>query len=268
MSKFWRRIAPVAVAGGLLAASGALPAEAASPAAYSVTISAKVKFPKVTGDTLVIYRVRQYDTAAIHGQVTGATTGDVATLLSEPFGARHFKATGTPITLTGAAQHYSFTVQPSVATKYEVQVKTASKVDVTSGVQTVYVTIAGIPKGTTQKCSRTRCTFSYHVYTTVPVSAYRAEAAKHVYLYLAVGYPRLPNAYTLSTSARASKASKVRTGEFVQTFTFFIPLHGATRWTTNFCSKDTESRDGIGLPGHHGCGDKKVTFKEASLYLG
>jgi hypothetical protein len=189
----------------------------------------------------------------------------MATLLSEPFGARHFRHAGAPIALTGS--RYSFTVQPSVATKYEVKITTGKTVDVTSSVQTVYVTLGGVIKGKIQHCSQTSCTFSYHVYTSVPVSAYKIESSKHVYLYQTVGHASLPHVFTLSASARASKAKKVRTGQYVQTFTFFIPVHGFTQWNTDFCTKDNESRDGIGLPGHHGCGASKVTFKQA-IYLG
>ncbi len=65
----------------------------------------------------------------ISGNVTGAVLNDTATLLAEPFGAKTFTPAATPITLTGAAsQPYSFNVKPSLATHYEVQVKTGATV--------------------------------------------------------------------------------------------------------------------------------------------
>jgi hypothetical protein len=44
----------------------------------------------------------------------------------------------------------------------------------------------------------------------------------------------------------------------------------AFRWTfqpfANFCAEETVTRDGLGLPGHHGCGAKKARSNAA--YLG
>ena len=138
-----------AVTGGL--AAGTMPAQAqeASPATYGATIAAASPHTpgavngKVDGYPLVYYRVtyRQESTATISGDFTGAADGDVVTLLAEPFGANAFAPTGTPITLSSpvATTPYSFAVQPSVATKYEVQVSTSGTIDVTSTAVTVYV---------------------------------------------------------------------------------------------------------------------------------
>src|SRR5215472_5170532 len=260
MLRIWRTAAPVVVAGALIAASGPATAQAASPAAYSVTIHATTKNPKVTGDTLVAYKFATYNTAEIHGQVTGATSGDEVTLLSKRFGAKHFAATGKPITLTIPTSTYSFTVRPSLATRYKVRVSTGDKADVTSTVQIVYVIFGGTIRGTHKRCSRTRCILSFRAYELVPPSAYKIEAAKHVYPYLAVGHPRLPQFLRLSATATVSKARRVRADEFVQRFRFVIPLHGKTNWIWEACTKDTERRDGLGLPGRHHCGDKRVTF--------
>jgi hypothetical protein len=272
MSRFWRRIAPVVAAGGLIAGMGAIPAEAASPAAYSITIAAKVAYPTVTHDDLVLYQFRGFDTAVIHGTITGATAGDVATLLAKPFGATHYAATGKPIALSAASSSYAFTVEPSLATAYRVQVTTGAVVDATSATQTVYVVVvAAQASKITEKCSRTplHCTESFKIETKVPSRAYADEAGKHVYFYLAIGYPHPPNTYTLSAKSTASKARRVNAGEFEMTLTFYVPLRNTTgHWLTTFCTKDTESRDGLGLPGHHGCGSKKVGVKAAALYLG
>jgi hypothetical protein len=100
-------------AGGLIAASAALPAEAASPAAYSITIAAKVKAAPITNDEFIVYRAKGgYGNAMIHGQVSGAIAGDVVTLLAKPFGAKLFAPVGTA-TLSSGSQPYSFKVRPN-----------------------------------------------------------------------------------------------------------------------------------------------------------
>jgi len=267
-----------AITSGLLA--GTIPAQAqeARAGAYSATITASSPHTagavhgKVDGYALVYYRVtyRQQNTAIISGDVTGAADGDVVTLLAEPFGAKAFAPTGTPITLSSpaATTPYSFAVQPSVATKYEVQVSTSGTVDVTSSVATVYVGYSVAYGKNHTKCTRTTCTFWYLGYTFVPASAYNTEAPKHLYLYLSVGYPRLPKYYTLSKNAKATKAKKINSGEYVQTLTFHIKLRhgGYATWSTFWCTKDTETGDGLGLPGHHGCGDKTISDKV--VYVG
>jgi hypothetical protein len=277
MSRIWRWITPVAVAGGLVAGVPAIPAATASTAASSIiTINAtSPNYPhlptkdhgKVDGHAIVVYKAKKgANTGIVSGKVTTTAAGDTATLLAEPFGAKTYTQVGTPVTLSSAGvASYSFKVKPSLATHYKVDVAGTDKA--TSGVVTVYVTAGGHTAGAKQRCSRTKCTYSFRLYTEVPVSAYHRESGKHWYQYQAVGYPRLPKDYTLSTTAKASKPKKVSSGEFVQTLTYFIPLrHGSAFWTVNACAKDTESADGMGLPGHHGCGAKRVSTK--ALYLG
>jgi hypothetical protein len=280
MSRIWRLAAPVAVAGGLIAA-GVAPAAQARPAAYGITISAtSPHYPgavhgKVLGKfALVIYKPFKpvkpiTSTAVISGNVTGASSGDTATLLAKPFGATKFAPTGTPAALSGAAsQPYAFSVRPSLATAYEVQVSTGKTVDKTSAVQTVYVTAGEIPKRFHAKCgSGLRCILTYRLYVNLPSSAYKTEAAKHVYLYEALFFGKHPTTFSLTPSATASKAHKVNAGEFYNLITFHVKFRSPTQnWDPASCSKDTESRDGLGLPGHHGCGEKRFSAK--TVYLG
>lgn len=276
MSKIWRRVAPLAIAGGLIAASGAVPAEAASPATYSITIHAKnPNFPNVTDDTLVFLASKPLQNATVSGTVSGATPSDVVTLLAEPFKAKHFTPVGKPVTLTSASQNYSFSVRPTLATKYEAQVSTGSTIDATSKVQPVYVSLLSVvtKNGDKTKCSRTECTETIKTRTIVPASAYRTESSKHVYMYLGVnrshGAPstKEPKYLTLSKVSTASKARRISATDFQIILTFKIPFDGKNiRWWPNACSKDVESKDGIGLPGHHGCGAAKVRSNAA--YLG
>ncbi len=146
MSKIWRWIAPVAAAGtvvaGVLASTG-IPAQAATQASYHVTIGARgtafgsVK-GKVAGRALVAYKAAGHDRGTVSGTVTGNLAGDVVSLRARPFRATTFKATGQQVTLTAAGTgSYSFSVQPSLATSYQVQVSTTAgattTVDATSG---------------------------------------------------------------------------------------------------------------------------------------
>jgi hypothetical protein len=192
-----------------------------------------------------------------------------ATLLAEPFGAKNYTQVGTPVTLapnSGGTAAYSFNVKPSLATHYKVQVSGTDTA--VSGVVTVYVSAGGRSTGGTFKCiTATKCKFSFRLYTYMPASALKHEIRKHWYQYLAVGYPRVPKDYTLSKTATVSKARKISSGEYVQTFTYFFTLrHGKANPEFQACVKDTESVDGMGLPGHHGCGDKHVS--RSAIYLG
>jgi hypothetical protein len=280
MSRIWRWITPVAVAGGLVAGIPALPAATASTAATSIiTINAtSPNYPGirhkdhglVDGHAIVVYRdtAKGANTGVVSGKVTALATTETATLLAKPFGAKTFKR-GKSVTVTpnsSGVARYSFNVSPSLATQYKVQL---SGNTAASRVVTVYAIAGERASRPSQRCGRTSCKFSFRFYTFVPTSqAYRTESGKHWYLYLAVWYgKRVPNEYTLSTSARASRVRKVNGREFVHTFTYHIPLrNGGAFWIVQACVKDTEPKDGLGLPGHHGCGDKHVS--RTAIYLG
>jgi hypothetical protein len=274
MSRAWRWVVPLTAAAGLLSAAAATPAEAATPG-YSVTISAtSPHYPGntsglVDGYAVAVYGARSghWDEAVVSGVVTGFESGDVVTLLAEPFKAKSFTATGAPQTLTTSGS-YSFTVEPSLATKYEVEVSTPSThtLDVTSAVQTVYVTYNNTFGKSHQKCDlkTNSCTFDYKAYFYVPASAYKVESTKHLYLYLSQWYSKTGSAtwFYLSKTATVSKVARVNAGEYRYTLTFYIRLRGGNNyWTTLFCARDTESKDGLGLPGHHGCGNKRLSAK-------
>ena len=155
---------------------------------------------------------------------------------------------------------YSFSGNAVRATAYEVKVTTGATPDVTSKPVTVFVTEGGRLSNRHNRCGSTSCTFSYKITEVLPASAYRTETHKKFYEYLAVGYPRLPGRYTLDKGATASRIRKINSGEFAVTFTWHVALHhGAANWTTVVCTKDSESKDGMGLPGHHGCGDQHIS---------
>jgi hypothetical protein len=266
------RLVCVALAAGLMAAaSAAVPAQASS-ASYSVTIAAKVKIPAVTGYKYVLYKgTHGYGTARIQGQVTGASAEDVVTLLAKPFGARHFTPLHTlKLTTTTGSQSYAFRVRPTTATAYEAQVTTGTVVDATSAVQTVYVALSAARyKWLHDKCGPRRCVSTLKAWINVPASAYKTETRKHTYLYAAVGYPKVPSVYTRS-SGTVSRRRKISATEYEFTIRWYIKLSATsnTNWRMNWCEKDTESLDGMNLPGHHDCGRLKVSVKQADIYIG
>src|ERR1700739_3026238 len=112
MSRIWRWITPVAVAGGLVAGVPAIPAATASTAASSIiTINAtSPHYPglkatdhgKVERNAIVIYKATKMhrNTGVVSGTVTTTTTHDTAILLAEPFGAKRYTAVGSPVALT------------------------------------------------------------------------------------------------------------------------------------------------------------------------
>lgn len=272
-SRLWRATALIAAAGGLAGlGTAASAAAAASPAAVTVTIAATSAVRRVSGHTLVVFMgPRKTNMATVHGTVTGAAAGDTVTLLRESFGGTGF--TGIAHHELRAASTYSFAVKPSRRARYQVQV-TGSDITGTppaSPVATVYVTPHGSVTGG-RHCGRPVCRIKLKVWVKVPAVAYRAEAAKHWYLYsrlklAAHRKPAPPTVLRLNTHATASRRVKLHGYEFVVTlrFKFRVGNHGY-RWRVGFCTRDAVGTDGIGMPGHHACGNKWISASRA--YLG
>jgi hypothetical protein len=297
MSKAWRRIAPItAAAGGLTTGllMAAVPAQAGSAPdvtatvqpGYSVTIAAtSPNFPgashgKVDGYAAVVFGTRpsaynltkNWHVATISGKVSGAMAGDVATLFAEPFGTSVFTSTGKQVTLPSAGtDSYSFSVQPQRATHYRVEVTTdTTTFDTESAARTVYVVLEAVPGKVKTHCTSGHCKITSELKLLVPAAAYKTESVKHWYFYFGLDTPpKFPKYLRLDRSASAKKAHKLSSGEFEVAAT--VPFNSTLAhpqdyalWT--FCLKDAESRDGIGLPGHHGCGAAKV--KTLAAYVG
>jgi len=284
MSKIWRWVAPISIAGTIMAGT-MLPAQAA-PSAYAVTLAAtSPNYPgashgKVDGFALVVFGTRpsvyhwpkNWSIATIAGTVTGAAAGDVATLFARPFGAKSYASTGMTRTLASTGtDKYSFTVKPRLATSYRVEVQTGTTTDATSPAQTVYVTLAPIPSRVRTHCASGRCKITALLKVLVPASAYRTESRKHWYFYfnLDTRLPRLPKYLSLDRSASASHLRRLNSGEFEITATIPFSTHVSNParfaiWTG--CTKDAVTKDGIGLPGRHGCGASRVRFN--SPYIG
>ena len=233
---------------------------------------------KVDGYALVIYKDRldHLNTATISGDITGAANNDVAALPAEPFGAKSFARTGASVTLNGMTpEPYSFTVTPSLATRYEVQVSTGSTLDATSAAATVYATEGSAGGSIATHCSRGRCRTTWKVYLVVSTTrAFRTESAERWFLYFALDpylpSPRgFPKYLLLYRNASASRARRINALEYETTFTFIFRTriqNPGRHIIPAACTRDTESVDGYGLPGHHGCGNRKIST--SAPYIG
>ncbi len=85
------------------------------------------------------------------------------------------------------------------------------------------------------------------------------------YLYFSVnlttaGTPSPPRwLYPNAGHASVSGAQPISAGEFENTLTFSFTIgNNGYYWAWTACVKDTVSRDGLGLPGSHGCGARRV----------
>jgi hypothetical protein len=281
LSRFWR--AAFISAGAIaVVASGVGPAIAQTATGPTVTMSVSTA-GKVYGYNFVAFRDSyehdKYAAATITGSVSNAAGGNVAQLYAQPFPYKHAPAAvaGQQLVLNGTSpQAYSFKTIPGIATRFSVEILPSATVSTpalaTSASSTVYVATAqpDFYKYCTQK-NRPICHITMRIYTILPASAYRAEARKRLYFYFAVklspdSEPKSPVWVNLDHSAKISKVKRISAFEFEQTVSFSFRVNNdGYAWAFNFCSKASESTDGVNLPGHHYCGNKRV---KASWFLG
>lgn len=265
------------LAAGLLAA----PALAAStaPSAVSVTITAKTLEPPIGGKVIVFFRAGRFSSAVISGSITGGVSGDVATLFAQqfPYKKQPVKV-GSPVTISGSPASYSFKVAPTIATRYQVKVSTAGApgtVVGTSAVQTVYVSPGGSvsPIHNCTQRDRPVCHQKLTLFTVVPKAAFRVLSAKHFIFYFGIklaphSEPGPPKFLFIDPHARISAARRVSATKFKTTITWSFTVNNeGYQWNWTACVKDTEAKDGYGLPGHHHCGDHRLPNGKF-VYLG
>jgi len=240
-----------------------------------VSIATHSRLPKVSGHTLAVFRGKGTGSATVSGKITGAASGDRATLRAKSFGQTKYHQVGRPVTLAGGNAAYSFRVSPAVATAYQVAVTAKGSPTWLATSRASYVYVEGLGRITGKQACTTRpvCRIRLRLFVTIPPATYRRESAKHWYLYsrlrLAPSHkPPAPKFLKLDHSATASKAQRRHSFQFLVTlrFRFRIGRHDAYRWRVNFCTRDSEKADGLGLPGHHGCGDRVI--RASKLYLG
>jgi hypothetical protein len=266
MSRLWRGITVTALSAGLLIA-GALPAMAANP---TVSIAAATKSKAVNGNVYVVYAGGKYASATISGSLTGAAQGEVVTLEATPFGGTT-AAVGS-VTLGTTHRRYSFTVTPRLATKYKAVLSSSGTQLATSTGKTVYVVASGSVSGG-KNCARPVCKEAFRIVENVPASALVTEMAKHQYPYfgLSLGGTKVPAPpkylYLSGGHSSTTKSKQISGNKFFYwvNYRFTIGNH-SYYWLWATCSMDSEATDGMGLPGSHGCGTKRVS--SSASYLG
>jgi hypothetical protein len=245
----------------------------------TVPISVKSQLPAETGGVYVIYRDGKYSAAEVSGEFSAAVDGEVARLY-----AQRFPFTSAPAAVSSVIVHpaagtarYAFQVTPTLATRYQVKLfrnGASAEPVATSAVKTVYVDLhVSLPQP--QKCnSGPVCYMSVAANILSPPSTLRAEMSKTPSIYFGLSLAKTrkaPAPKWLSLGAGHSLVAgteQVSADEFRMTVTFSF-THGSDHYIDfawNICLKDAEAEDGIGLPGHHGCGDPRVLF--SATYLG
>lgn len=220
-----------------------------------------------------MYQYGAYASANIHGIISGAAAGEVARLYAQPFPYNKAAKAVATMTLNASKASYSFTVSPSLTTRYQVKLfKSKSAPMASSGQQNVYVTLANVPTAL-KACGRPTCTEVITVKTYVPASALSTEMGKKVYAYSGLtlsktGTPKPPATLALNGQmAKVGRTVRLSATQYPVTmkFTFTVGNDGYySIW--NECSKDAVTEDGIGLPGTHSCGASKIPA--STLYLG
>lgn len=276
MLKAWPKATIAAlVTGAAIVAqlAGVVPAQAS--AAPTISIAATTKFKPVTGDSFVVYHITGYNSAQLHGTVANGTSGEVAALYAQQFPFTKPAVRVTSITIKAATTAYSFTVTPSLATHYNVRLfanGTATSPVVTSPVQALYVA-SDQSVSAAQKCARPVCHETFQIDTYVPASALSVEMSKYAYPYFGInlGSTSIPPApawlYLKGANGRITSSRRISAGEFQNTLTFSFTIgNHSYNFLPGFCTRDVVTKDGLGLPGSHGCGASRISSSQS--YVG
>lgn len=263
----------VAAVGGVIAATP-LPAVASASTAASISIAATTKSKPITRDVVVFFRSGVYSNARISGTITNGTSGDVAKLLVQQFPFKKAPVAAGTVTLTGTSAPYSFAEVPKLETRYQVKLyasATSTTAIASSKTVTVYLLASHLYGGLTT-CRRPVCHESIAWTTYVPASAMRAEMAKRAFGYFGIrfsstGIPLPAWLYRSAGGARLTAPRRVAGDAFKRTIklTFTIGNRGY-HWVVFGCTKDSVTKDGVGLPGSHQCGYRRIRI--TSQYVG
>jgi serine/threonine-protein kinase len=276
-------IAVLAAAGVAVVTTGVLRSPAAKPKPppklASFPITARSGLAPQSGDVWVMYGDGGAAQAQVYGEVKGARRGYVARLY-----AQAFPFTAKPAAVASVTLHpghklapYAFRVTPVLATRYYVSVFASRKSKRLLGSSpTAAVYVAPTMTHTTAKaCSRPTCHETFTLKVRVPPSALGTELAKRWYTYFGLTLsksatlPKGPAVLQLGAgSPKIGTPRRISADEYAVAVTFSFPIgkKGANTWFWAACAPDSETADGIGLPGAHGCGAKAIPAVHS--YLG
>jgi serine/threonine protein kinase len=276
-------IAVLAAAGVAVVTTGVLhsakPKPKPPPKLASFPITARSGLAPQSGDVWVMYGDGGAAQAQVYGEVKGARRGYVARLYAQPFPFTAKPAAVASVTLHPADKlaPYSFKVAPVLATRYYVSVFASRKSKrLLASSPTAAVYVAPTMTHTTAKtCSRPTCHETFTLKVRVPPSSLGTELAKRWYTYFGLTLsksatpPKGPAVLQLGAgSPKIGTPRRIAADEYAVTVTFSFPIgkKGANTWFWAACAPDSETADGIGLPGAHGCGAKAIPA--AHSYLG
>jgi serine/threonine-protein kinase len=276
-------IAVLAAAGVAVVTTGVLRSPAAKPKPppklASFPITARSGLAPQSGDVWVMYGDGGAARAQVYGEVKGARRGYVARLYAQPFPFTAKPAVVASVTLHPAHRlaPYAFEVTPVLATRYYVSVfasRKSKRLLGSSPTAAVYVATT-MTHTTARACSRPTCHETFTLKVRVPPSTLGTELAKRWYTYFGLTLsksatlPKGPAVLQLGAgSPKIGAPRRISADEYAVTVTFSFPIgkKGANTWFWAACAPDSETADGIGLPGAHGCGAKAIPAVHS--YLG
>jgi len=247
----------------------------------TIPIATASRIPPVTGDDYVVYHAGRDASARVHGEVRRVFRGETADLYAQPFPYRDAPVpVGSEVLrTTGSGAAYAFTVTPSLATRYFVELFPggATTPVARSRTMTIYVT-RDLAAGALI-CHRPLCRAAIPLRVVVPAGAMSTEISKHWYTYGAPGpasaavelqllEPGNPDVRQLlkTLQPQTSKPRRISATEFELVIKFPPGYRQeVSSWHFTACAADTEPRDGLGLPGRHRCGLPGVP---SASYLG
>lgn len=235
------------LAGGLLPGGGQ-----ARLAATPITIGVQTSNRPVGGLTWATYGT----TAQISGTSADGQAGATVDLQETtfPFGAG-FKTVGQ--TATDSSGSFSFTTKPAIATRYRVVLD--SDPTSMSPVITVYVGAHWINLPT-RTCAVFVCHKHFANTIVYPAAVAKREAAKRAYYYFGVRYGSQTTPPTRVKLVKTGRLRHLSGTRYRAGFSVTFSTVQAYYYEWVICTPDTESRDGLGLPGHHHCGGRSIPY--------
>jgi hypothetical protein len=179
-----------------------------------VPIAAASRIAPVTGDEYVIYRAGQNASARVHGEVAHVIRGETAELYAQPFPYDHLPVRAGSVVLDGTGQGagYAFTVTPSLATRYHVELFPSSSVATPlarSRTLTLYVA-KEVVSGALPACHQVLCKPVVHLHVFVPASAMGPELRKAWLTYSALAVAKSAGAKSAGARSAGAKSAGVR----------------------------------------------------------
>lgn len=247
-------VAVALVAGALLPAAGA----AQTAQTTTISISAQTANKPVSG----LVWATAGKAATISGNTGDGQAGTAVELQASKFPfTSGFATAGQALTASGGA--YSFATKPTLATRYRVVL--VSDPTSQSSVVTVYVSPNWISHA--NRCVNGTFTCHLHIsaHVVYPAGTANREGKKRVYYYFGVrsGSQTIPptRVRLIKKGRQHRHGGQYRVGFSVR---FATPTAFSYQW--EFCTKDAEASDGLGLPGHHHCGARSIS--QAALQQG